>query len=175
MIGRRKSSFGPDCVSHDMNQTPEQVARDRSLQGSRHGAIVRDLFDAIERDDLDRTPFDGKGGMGQMYALFGDSMDEVMTQRNEVLSASRNACGKSLRRANGLVAMDSHRGLLGRTVWISLDSKRCRKAGLTCRSMRSLGLTEMAFRPSPTKKARSRFSASVLSAPWPSIWKTSGA
>lgn len=41
----------------------------------------------IERDDLDRTPFDSKGGMGQMYALFGDGMDEVMTEINEALSA----------------------------------------------------------------------------------------
>jgi len=41
----------------------------------------------IERDDLERTPFDGKGGMGQMYALFGDGMDEVMAEMNEALSA----------------------------------------------------------------------------------------
>ena len=41
----------------------------------------------IERDDLDMSPFDGKGGMGQMYALFGDGMDEVMTEMNEALSA----------------------------------------------------------------------------------------
>ena len=30
----------------------------------------------LERDDLDMAPFDGKGGMGQMYELFGDRMDE---------------------------------------------------------------------------------------------------
>jgi type I restriction enzyme R subunit len=41
----------------------------------------------IERDDLDMSPFDGKGGMGQMYALFGDGMDQVMTDMNEALSA----------------------------------------------------------------------------------------
>ncbi|MCZ0814336.1 DEAD/DEAH box helicase family protein [Roseovarius sp. EGI FJ00037] len=41
----------------------------------------------IERDDLDMSPFDGKGGMGQMYALFGEGMDEVMTEMNEALSA----------------------------------------------------------------------------------------
>lgn len=41
----------------------------------------------IERDDLEMAPFDGKGGMGQMYALFGDGMDEVMTEMNEALSA----------------------------------------------------------------------------------------
>lgn len=41
----------------------------------------------IERDDLDMSPFDAKGGMGQMYALFGDGMDGVMTEMNEALSA----------------------------------------------------------------------------------------
>ena len=41
----------------------------------------------IERDDLDLAPFDSKGGMGQMYALFGDSMDAVMAEMNEALSA----------------------------------------------------------------------------------------
>nr|WP_309504542.1 DEAD/DEAH box helicase family protein [uncultured Roseovarius sp.] len=41
----------------------------------------------IERDDLEMAPFDGRGGMGQMYALFGDGMDEVMTEMNEALSA----------------------------------------------------------------------------------------
>ncbi|MBS3981766.1 MAG: DEAD/DEAH box helicase family protein [Rhodobacteraceae bacterium] len=41
----------------------------------------------IERDDLETAPFDGKGGMGQMYALFGNGMDGVMTEMNEALSA----------------------------------------------------------------------------------------
>jgi type I restriction enzyme, R subunit len=41
----------------------------------------------IERDDLEMAPFDGRGGLGQMYALFGDEMDEVMTEMNEALSA----------------------------------------------------------------------------------------
>jgi type I restriction enzyme R subunit len=41
----------------------------------------------IERDDLELSPFDARGGMGQMYALFGDQMDEVMTEMNEALSA----------------------------------------------------------------------------------------
>ena len=41
----------------------------------------------IERDDLEMAPFDGKGGLGQMYQLFGDGMDEVMTEMNEALAA----------------------------------------------------------------------------------------
>lgn len=41
----------------------------------------------IERDDLDMAPFDGKGGMGQMYELFGEQMEPVMTEMNEALSA----------------------------------------------------------------------------------------
>ena len=41
----------------------------------------------VERDDLDMAPFDGKGGMGQMYKLFGDRMDSVIAELNEALAA----------------------------------------------------------------------------------------
>ena len=41
----------------------------------------------LERDDLDMAPFDGKGGMGQMYKLFGDWMDSVIDELNEALAA----------------------------------------------------------------------------------------
>lgn len=52
--------------------------------------MIRDHMAAsfvIERDDLELSPFDGKGGLGQMYALFGDRMEGVMTEMNEALSA----------------------------------------------------------------------------------------
>ena len=41
----------------------------------------------LERDDLDMAPFDSKGGMGQMYKLFGDRMDNVIDELNEALAA----------------------------------------------------------------------------------------
>ena len=41
----------------------------------------------LDRDDLDMAPFDGKGGMGQMYKLFGDRMDDVIDELNEALTA----------------------------------------------------------------------------------------
>ena len=41
----------------------------------------------LERDDLEMAPFDGKGGMGQMYKLFGDRMDSVIDELNEALAA----------------------------------------------------------------------------------------
>ena len=41
----------------------------------------------LDRDDLDMTPFDSKGGIGQMYKLFGDRMDDVIDELNEVLAA----------------------------------------------------------------------------------------
>ena len=41
----------------------------------------------LGRDDLDMAPFDGKGGMGQMYKLFGDRMNSVIDELNEVLAA----------------------------------------------------------------------------------------
>ena len=41
----------------------------------------------LDRDDLDMAPFDGQGGLGQMYKLFGDRMDSVIDELNEVLAA----------------------------------------------------------------------------------------
>jgi len=41
----------------------------------------------IERDDLDMTPFDGQGGLGKMYQLFGARMDGLLDELNEVLVA----------------------------------------------------------------------------------------
>lgn len=41
----------------------------------------------IERDDLDAAPFDAKGGMGKMHQLFGDEMDSLIDELNEVLAA----------------------------------------------------------------------------------------
>ena len=41
----------------------------------------------IERDDLDLAPFDGKGGVGKMYQLFGDEMDTIINEMNEALAA----------------------------------------------------------------------------------------
>ena len=41
----------------------------------------------LGRDDLDMAPFDGKGGLGQMYNLFGERMDDVIDELNEALAA----------------------------------------------------------------------------------------
>ncbi|MNU64536.1 Type-1 restriction enzyme R protein [compost metagenome] len=41
----------------------------------------------IELDDLDYTPFDSQGGKGKMYQLFGESMNEIINELNEVLAA----------------------------------------------------------------------------------------
>ena len=41
----------------------------------------------IERDDLEMAPFDSKGGMGRMYQLFGERMDEVIEELNKELVA----------------------------------------------------------------------------------------
>ena len=52
--------------------------------------MIRDhIIDSfhLERDDLEMAPFDGKGGMGQMYKLFGDQMDSVIDELNEALAA----------------------------------------------------------------------------------------
>ena len=41
----------------------------------------------LERDDLDLSPFDSKGGIGRMYQLFGDEMDKIIEELNEALVA----------------------------------------------------------------------------------------
>ncbi len=41
----------------------------------------------VERDDLELAPFDAHGGLGRMYDLFGDRMDNIMSEMNEVLAA----------------------------------------------------------------------------------------
>ena len=41
----------------------------------------------IERDDLEMSPFDGQGGLGKMYQLFGTQMDPLLDELNEVLVA----------------------------------------------------------------------------------------
>ncbi|MDI6815888.1 MAG: type I restriction-modification enzyme R subunit C-terminal domain-containing protein [Actinomycetota bacterium] len=39
----------------------------------------------VGRDDLEMAPFDGQGGLGKMYQLFGARMDELLEELNEVL------------------------------------------------------------------------------------------
>lgn len=41
----------------------------------------------IEIDDLDFTPFDAKGGRGKMHQLFGNEMNEIINELNEILAA----------------------------------------------------------------------------------------
>jgi type I restriction enzyme R subunit len=41
----------------------------------------------MDRDDLENQPFDGKGGLGKMYQLFGAKMDTLLDELNEVLVA----------------------------------------------------------------------------------------
>ncbi len=41
----------------------------------------------MEREDLEYTPFDGKGGLGRMYQLFGDEADGIIEEMNGALAA----------------------------------------------------------------------------------------
>ncbi|WP_375346287.1 DEAD/DEAH box helicase family protein [Priestia megaterium] len=41
----------------------------------------------VKVDDLDYTPFDAQGGRGKMYHLFGDEMNKIINELNEVLVA----------------------------------------------------------------------------------------
>ncbi len=41
----------------------------------------------VERDDLEMAPFDSQGGIGRMYQLFGERMDGVIEELNQVLAA----------------------------------------------------------------------------------------
>jgi type I restriction enzyme R subunit len=41
----------------------------------------------LDMEDLDNAPFDSQGGIGKMYQLFGDKMNEVVEELNDVLVA----------------------------------------------------------------------------------------
>lgn len=41
----------------------------------------------LDLDDLDYTPFDAQGGRGKMYQLFGNEMEKIIEELNEVLIA----------------------------------------------------------------------------------------
>ena len=41
----------------------------------------------LDREDLDMAPFDSNGGLGQMYVLFRDRMENVIDELNEALAA----------------------------------------------------------------------------------------
>ena len=82
----------------DKNRTPEQQARDTTAAAAQKFneeqmdwlRMIREHIITsfhLDRDDLDMAPFDGKGGLGQMYTLFGDRMDDMIDELNEVLAA----------------------------------------------------------------------------------------
>lgn len=41
----------------------------------------------VDHDDLEMSPFDGQGGLGKMYQLFGAKMEPLLDELNEVLVA----------------------------------------------------------------------------------------
>ena len=41
----------------------------------------------LDRDDLDMAPLNGKGGLGQIYTLFGDQTDRAIDELSEALAA----------------------------------------------------------------------------------------
>lgn len=41
----------------------------------------------LDAEDLDYTPFDSAGGRGRMWQLFGEQMDRIINELNEVLAA----------------------------------------------------------------------------------------
>ena len=52
--------------------------------------MIRDHISAsfhFDRDDLDYAPFDGQGGLGRMYQLFGAEMDMLIDEMNDELVA----------------------------------------------------------------------------------------
>ena len=41
----------------------------------------------VEKEDFELDPFNKQGGLAKMWKLFGDSMDEIINELNEVLAA----------------------------------------------------------------------------------------
>ena len=42
---------------------------------------------SIEVDDFELTPFQGKGGLGKVFELFGDGLPELLHELSEALAA----------------------------------------------------------------------------------------
>ena len=42
---------------------------------------------SIDKDDFEDPPFYGKGGIMKIYTLFGDELDGILDEMNEVLAA----------------------------------------------------------------------------------------
>lgn len=61
--------------------TPEQIEWLRMIKDHIVSSYHLDL------DDLDYTPFDAQGGRGKMYQLFGNEMEKIIDELNEVLVA----------------------------------------------------------------------------------------
>ena len=61
--------------------TPEQIKWLRMIKDHIVSSYHLDL------DDLDYTPFDAQGGRGKMYQLFGNEMEKIIEELNEVLVA----------------------------------------------------------------------------------------
>jgi len=93
-------------VGIDQTLTPYASTVDRNFQtwifGKQAGALkfneaqvawlrmIKDHITTsfhIEVADLDYAPFDGEGGLGRMYELFGEGMDDILTEMNEALVA----------------------------------------------------------------------------------------
>jgi type I restriction enzyme R subunit len=41
----------------------------------------------LDREDFALSPFGNHGGLGRMWELFGDTMDEIINELNEELAA----------------------------------------------------------------------------------------
>ena len=52
--------------------------------------MIRDHIAAnlgIETDDFEYAPFSQEGGLGKVYQLFGEQLNEIIDELNESLSA----------------------------------------------------------------------------------------
>ena len=85
MTSRRTNEFGANWAEQNAGQhnrfTAEQMDWLRLIKNH----IVSSYH--IEVDDLDYTPFNAQGGRSKMYQLFGNEMDEIINELNEVLVA----------------------------------------------------------------------------------------
>jgi len=80
---RDAASTGPEDKRQDASSTftPDQLAWLELIRDH----IATSL--SIEADDFDYAPFAQKGGLGKAYQLFGDDLDALLEELNEVLAA----------------------------------------------------------------------------------------
>ena len=65
----------------------ENLSIQKKFKKGQAYALIEATDVYIDKDDLDYTPFDAKGGLMKMWNLFGEEMDKIINELNSELVA----------------------------------------------------------------------------------------